>query len=74
MDEEKSSLMKDSCLLRPKYSVLISCSLQEKTSFIHPGNKMLQKQSVLGRLTDISLGTIQMAVEEAEKRCVLQDA
>lgn len=31
---------------------------------------MLKEQSVVGRLGDASSGTIQMALEEAERRCV----
>lgn len=36
---------------------------------IHPWNKMLKEQRVVGRLGDASSGAIQMALEEAE-RCV----
>lgn len=31
---------------------------------------MLKEQSVVGRLGDASSGAIQMALEEAERRCV----
>lgn len=54
--------------------VLIVLVLGEKTSSVHPSihpwNKMLKEQSVVGRLGDASSGTIQMALEESERRCV----